>query len=88
MLVAILISVAGVAGAVFYFVRRNKQEDDVYVDGSTLTYDDIYPVELTSENPPPVVEPVVKKVAKKKVASKKVVVKKKRGRPAKKKIKK
>jgi hypothetical protein len=88
MLVASLIGLAAVVGAAFYFVKRMKREDDVYVDGSTLTYDDIYPVELTSETPPPVVEPVVKKVAKKKVASKKIVVKKKRGRPAKKKTKK
>lgn len=84
MLVTIVVgSLALVVGAVYIIIRKKDDSDD-YVDGSTLSYDDIYPSVLTQpvEPTPPVVEaPVKKKRAKKVVAKKKGT--KKRGRPAK-----
>lgn len=88
MLVALLIGLVVVVGVAVYFLKRKKVED-VYVDSSTLTYDDIYPIgalapeEPAPVEPPPVVEPVVKAAPKKKAIAKKKVPKK-RGRPAKK----
>lgn len=90
MLIEVIVGLAVVAAVGVFVYKRFKKEETTYVDGSTLTYDDVYPPSLTTE-PVVVHEKVVieeKPKAPKKKAIAKKTAPKKRGRPAKKKTKK
>lgn len=85
-LCSIVLGVA-IVGVVYYRLKHRKEEE-TYVDGSTLTYDDIGypppPVEQPAPEPVAAEAPVQKKTAPKKKAIAKKTAPKKRGRPAKK----